>query len=53
MVPVDALLEAQRIALLSVAGGRPAHAPAKVVRMYRRRVKADRTRLGNLGPWTM
>jgi hypothetical protein len=50
MVPekVDALLEAQRIALLSVAGGRPAQASAKVVRMYRRRVKANRTRLGKL-----
>jgi hypothetical protein len=47
MVPekVDALLEAQRIALFSIAGGELARAPARQVRMYRRRVKANRTRL--------
>jgi hypothetical protein len=48
MVPekVDALFEAQRITFFSVAGGQPERAPAKVVRMYRRRVEANRKRLG-------
>ena len=47
MIPekIDALLEAQRIALSSLARGQPAGAFARQVRMYRRRASANRTRL--------
>lgn len=48
---VNALLEAQRIALLSVRRGPAAWAPGKLVRMYRRRGKANRRRLDK--PTTM
>ena len=47
MVPekLDALAEAQRIVALSAITGQPCTAPARVVRLYRDRVKANKTRL--------